>query len=55
VTAHAHAVGAIADAVAAGVDGMEHVSFWTEDGVDAPAGLIRLIADRQIAVGLLSA
>jgi hypothetical protein len=37
VTAHAHAVAAIADAVAAGVDGLEHVSFWTEDGVDAPA------------------
>jgi imidazolonepropionase-like amidohydrolase len=51
VTAHAHAVGAIADAVAAGVDGLEHVSFWTEDGVDAPAELIQLIADRQIAVG----
>jgi imidazolonepropionase-like amidohydrolase len=51
VTAHAHAVGAIADAVAAGVDGMEHVSFWTADGVDAPAELIQLIADRQIAVG----
>ncbi len=51
VTAHAHAVAAIADAVAAGVDGLEHVSFWTEDGVDSPAGLIRLIADRQIIVG----
>jgi len=51
VTAHAHAVGAIADAVAAGADGMEHVSFWTEDGVDAPAELIRLIADRRIVVG----
>jgi imidazolonepropionase-like amidohydrolase len=51
VTAHAHAVGAIADAVAAGVDGLEHVSFWTEDGVDAPAELIQVIADRQIAVG----
>ena len=37
VTAHAHAVAAIADAVAAGVDGLEHVSFWTEAGVDAPA------------------
>ena len=36
VTAHAHAVAAIADAVAAGVDGLEHASFWTEDGVDAP-------------------
>ena len=51
VTAHAHAVAAIADAVAAGVDGLEHVSFWTEEGVDAPADLIRLIAARQIAVG----
>ena len=51
VTAHAHAVAAIADAVEAGVDGLEHVSFWTEEGVDAPAGLIRLIAARQIAVG----
>ena len=49
VTAHAHAVAAIADAVAAGVDGMEHVSFWTEEGVDAPAELIRLIAARQIS------
>jgi imidazolonepropionase-like amidohydrolase len=51
VTAHAHAVSAIADAVDAGVDGMEHVSFWTEDGVDAPARLIELIADRRIVVG----
>jgi imidazolonepropionase-like amidohydrolase len=51
VTAHAHAVGAIADAVAAGADGLEHVSFWTEDSVDAPAELIQLIADRQTVVG----
>src|SRR5260370_676677 len=32
-TAHAHAVQAIADGVAAGADGLEHVSFWTEDSV----------------------
>jgi imidazolonepropionase-like amidohydrolase len=51
VTAHAHAVAAIADAAAAGVDGLEHASFWTEDGVDAPEYLIRLIADRRIVVG----
>ena len=51
VTAHAHAVAAIADATAAGVDGMEHVSFWTEEGVDAPGDMIRVIAARQIAVG----
>jgi imidazolonepropionase-like amidohydrolase len=52
VTAHAHAVQAIADGVAAGVDGLEHVSFWTKDSVDAPADLIQLIADRQTIVGL---
>jgi imidazolonepropionase-like amidohydrolase len=51
VTTHAHATAAIADAIAVGVDGMEHVSFWTEDGVDAPAYLIQLIADRRIVVG----
>jgi len=52
VTAHAHAAAAIADAVAAGADGLEHVSFWTADGVDAPAELIQLIADRQTVAGL---
>jgi imidazolonepropionase-like amidohydrolase len=52
VTAHAHAVASIADAVAAGADGLEHVSFWTEDSVDAPADLIQLIADRRTVVGL---
>jgi imidazolonepropionase-like amidohydrolase len=30
---------------------MEHVSFWTEDSVDAPPYLIRLIADRGTVVG----
>jgi imidazolonepropionase-like amidohydrolase len=52
VTAHAHAASAIADAVAAGANMLEHVSFWTADGVDAPAGLIQLIADRRTIVGL---
>ena len=52
VTAHAHAVGAIADALAAGADGLEHVSFWTKDGVDAPGELIRLIANQQTVVGV---
>jgi imidazolonepropionase-like amidohydrolase len=51
VTAHAHAVDAIAAALAAGADGLEHVSFWTQDSVDAPAGLIKLIADRRVVVG----
>ena len=51
VTAHAHGTSAIADAVAADADGLEHVSFWTRHGVDAPGPLIRLIAERHITVG----
>jgi imidazolonepropionase-like amidohydrolase len=34
VTAHAHGPQGIADAVAAGVDGIEHGSFFTEDGIE---------------------
>ncbi|HEV3364471.1 MAG TPA: amidohydrolase family protein [Acidimicrobiia bacterium] len=34
ITAHAHGPRGIADAVAAGTDGIEHVSFFTEDGID---------------------
>jgi imidazolonepropionase-like amidohydrolase len=51
VTAHAHGARSIADAVAAGVDGIEHATFMTADGVDAPETVIRAIASRQIAVG----
>lgn len=51
VTAHAHATAAIAAAVEAGVDGLEHVSFWSEDGVDDRPDLLALIAERQVAVG----
>jgi imidazolonepropionase-like amidohydrolase len=51
ITAHVHATQAIADAVAAGVDGMEHVSFWSADGVDEPAELIELIGRRRIVIG----
>ncbi|MDT3445341.1 MULTISPECIES: amidohydrolase family protein [unclassified Pseudofrankia] len=53
VTAHAHGTAAIAAAVAAGVDGLEHVSFMTRDGVDpAPERLVATIADRRIVLGL---
>jgi imidazolonepropionase-like amidohydrolase len=51
VTAHAHAPKSVAMAVQAGVDGLEHVTFWTEDGVDAPAATIQLVGDRRIVVG----
>jgi imidazolonepropionase-like amidohydrolase len=51
VTAHAHASAAIADSLAAGVDGMEHVSFWSEDGVDDRPDLLAEIVASQVVVG----
>jgi imidazolonepropionase-like amidohydrolase len=52
VTAHAHGTEAIIDAIAAGMDGLEHVTFWTLDGVDdAPEDVIAAIVDRRIVVG----
>jgi imidazolonepropionase-like amidohydrolase len=52
VTAHTHATAAIANTVAAGIDGLEHVTFWTEDGVDdAAADLIAEIVHRHIVIG----
>jgi imidazolonepropionase-like amidohydrolase len=51
VLAHAHSAKSNADAVAAGVDGIEHATFKTADGVDAPATVIRAIAAQRIAVG----
>jgi imidazolonepropionase-like amidohydrolase len=53
VTAHAHGTQAVAQAVEAGVDGLEHVTFMTADGVDpAPEEIVRTLADRHITVGL---
>jgi imidazolonepropionase-like amidohydrolase len=51
VVAHAHASVSIANALAAGVDGLEHVSFWSADGVDDRPDLLAEIADRQVPVG----
>lgn len=51
VTAHAHGTASIAESLAAGVDGMEHVTFWSEDGVDAPQYLLDQIAASGIFVG----
>jgi imidazolonepropionase-like amidohydrolase len=53
ITAHAHGTGAIVDAVAAGVDGLEHVLFMTEDGVDEiPPGLLESIIEQRITLGM---
>ncbi|MFL6127352.1 amidohydrolase family protein, partial [Actinophytocola sp.] len=51
VVAHAHATEGIVAALEAGVDGLEHVSFWTVDGVDDRPDLIDLIAARRVPVG----
>ncbi|MEV6850495.1 amidohydrolase family protein [Actinoplanes sp. NPDC051411] len=52
VTAHAHGTAAIRAALDAGVDGMEHVSFWSADGVDDPGDLVERIAGSRVTVGL---
>jgi imidazolonepropionase-like amidohydrolase len=51
VTAHAHALDAITSAVEAGVDGLEHCSFLTADGIVVPDRLVEAIVARRIVVG----
>lgn len=51
VTAHAHSVPAVEQALAAGVDGLEHASCLTERGFAVPDAVLDLLADRQIPVG----
>ncbi|MEV6495506.1 amidohydrolase family protein, partial [Actinoplanes sp. NPDC051633] len=52
VTAHAHGATGIADAVAAGVDMIEHGTFMTADGAESDRAVIRAIAGAGIPVGL---
>lgn len=44
VTAHAHALNTIKDALAAGMDGIEHCSFMTETGVDIADDVVAALA-----------
>lgn len=50
VTAHAHWLGAIEQAVAAGVDGIEHCSCLRRNGPDLPESLVAALAERRVAV-----
>ena len=50
VAAHAHALVFIRDAVAAGVDGIEHFTFLTADGVHMPADVLAAVAAQGIVV-----
>jgi imidazolonepropionase-like amidohydrolase len=53
ITAHAHAPRAIVDALAAGVDGFEHLSFFTADGVDPiPDAVLAELVAREVTIGL---
>ncbi|MEH1124905.1 amidohydrolase family protein [Micromonospora sp. CPCC 206061] len=49
-TAHAHSGRAIADAVTAGFDSIEHCSFMTEDGVEPLPDVIEAIARSGVMV-----
>jgi imidazolonepropionase-like amidohydrolase len=50
-TAHAHGAAGIANAVAAGVDMIEHGTFMTAEGVESDPTIIKAIADAGIPVG----
>jgi imidazolonepropionase-like amidohydrolase len=50
VTAHAHALSAVEQALAAGVDGIEHCSFATVAGVRAPAAVVEDLARQRVVV-----
>jgi imidazolonepropionase-like amidohydrolase len=55
ITAHAHGGQGIARAVAAGVDGIEHCSFFTEDGVEPDWETVAVMADTGVFVGATEA
>ncbi len=50
VTVHAHALAAIRNALAAGVDGIEHCSFLTAEGVEAAEDVVAELVARQVPV-----
>lgn len=51
VTAHAHGLPAVEQALAAGVDAMEHCSCLTEDGVRVTDEVLEALVERQLPVG----
>ena len=50
VTAHAHSVGSVRDAVDAGVDGIEHASFVTDTGFAPEPSVVADLAARRVPV-----
>jgi len=52
VTGHAHGAQGVADAVAAGFDGIEHATFMTADGVRHDPDLFNVMAARGVFVSV---
>jgi imidazolonepropionase-like amidohydrolase len=52
IAAHAHGGQGIADAMAAGVDSIEHCTFFTADGVDADPAVIAELGPRKAVVSV---
>lgn len=52
VTAHAHGGAGIADAVRAGVDGIEHGTFLTADGAAADWATVQMMVEEGVYVGV---
>ena len=50
VTAHGHPLTAIRDAVAAGVDAIEHGTFATETGIEVPDTIVASLVESAIPV-----
>ena len=55
VTGHAHGAQGIAEAVAAGFDGIEHGAFLTADGVQQDSAVVDQLAARQVVVSVTAA
>jgi len=51
---HVHGAGAVADAVEAGFDTLEHVTFFTADGVEADPAVMERIAREGVVVSVTS-
>jgi imidazolonepropionase-like amidohydrolase len=54
VVAHAHGTASIRESLDAGVDGLEHVTFWSADGVDEPGDLVGRIVESRVPVGIVA-
>jgi imidazolonepropionase-like amidohydrolase len=53
ITAHAHATQSIVDGLAAGLDGFEHLTFMTADGVDEiPGDVLAALVRQRVTIGM---